>query len=426
MENSLRTTDKVQELQKKLYLKAKSDAKFRFYALYDKVCRRDVMQKAWARVKKNKGVAGIDAETIEDIENSGVEAFIKRLQEELQTKEYRPQQTKRVNIPKPDGKQRPLSIPTVKDRVVQSALKIIIEPIFEADFDDCSYGFRPKRSGQQAVEEVRKYLNYGYKQIIETDIEDCFGTIPHRELLNMIAKRIVDGKILWLIKMFLKAGTLEEKEPRTPKGGTPQGGVISPLLANIYLDNIDKGWKPISRTAHLIRYADDLVIMTKYKAQGYKIALDKIVRGLKLKLKYEKTRIVNAEEEPFDFLGYTFTRVISKRSRMMTTYYFASRKAERAIMAKIRKITNWQRPIKVEQVIKELKPALRGWVNYFRRSNSSKKFSKVRYYAAQKVRKFMRRRRQKAGYGYKEYPDEYLYGKLGLYNNYRVCWTKAS
>jgi len=423
--NALITTDKVQELQKKLYQRAKSNAKFRFYALYDKVYRKDVLNKAWAKVKANRGSAGVDAKTIESIETEGVDKLIARIQEELRTKSYRPQAVKRVYIPKPDGKQRLLSIPTVKDRIVQTALKMIIEPIFEADFEDCSYGFRPKRSAQQAAAEVRKYLNFGYKQVIETDIENCFGTIPHTELLNMTAKRIVDGKILWLIKLFLKAGVMEDRDIHKTDKGTPQGGVISPLLANIYLNNIDQGWKPISRTARLIRYADDLVIMTKYKAQGYKVKLEQIVKQMKLQLKEEKTRIVNADVQSFDFLGYTYARGISKKTQRITTYYFPSQKAEKAIRRRIRQITHWQRPVKVGQVVKELEPVLRGWVNYFKIANSAKKFGKIKFYTAQRIRKFMRKRRQKAGYGYKEYPDKYLYDKIGVYNNYRVCWAKA-
>ena len=264
LKSNLTTTDTVQELQGKLYQKAKSQLSFRFYALYDKVYRTDVLSKAWERVKDNKGASGVDGQTFEDIEAMGIGKFLNGIQQELKAKIYRPQPARRVYIPKPDGTKRPLSIPTIKDRVVQSALKLIIEPIFEADFEDCSYGFRPKRSARQAALEVRKLLNFGYKEVVETDIEDCFSSIPHRELLDMLAKRVVDGKILWLIKLFLEAGIMDGLERWTDIKGTPQGGVISPLLANIYLNNIDKGWKPLNNSARLIRYADDLVIMTKW------------------------------------------------------------------------------------------------------------------------------------------------------------------
>jgi len=427
LKSNLTTTDTVQELQGKLYQKAKSQLSFRFYALYDKVYRTDVLSKAWERVKDNKGASGVDGQTFEDIEAMGIGKFLNGIQQELKAKIYRPQPARRVYIPKPDGTKRPLSIPTIKDRVVQSALKLVIEPIFEADFEDCSYGFRPKRSAQQAALEVRKLLNFGYKEVVETDIEDCFSSIPHRELLDMLAKRVVDGKILWLIKLFLEAGIMDGLERWTDIKGTPQGGVISPLLANIYLNNIDKGWKPLNNSARLIRYADDLVIMTKYHSEETMAKLKEIVTHLKLRLKQGKTRILNAEDEPFDFLGFTFIKALKRGSKdKRIAYFYPSYKAENAIRRRIRQIVDYRRPVKVEQLVKELTPVLRGWVNYFRIANSSKKFGKVKFYVAQRIRKFMRRRRQKAGYGYKQYPDTFLYPKLGLYNDYRVCWAKAS
>ncbi len=208
--SSLTTPDKVQELQRKLYLKAKSEVNFRFYALYDKIYRKDVLIKAWEKVRANHGAPGINGVSIEDIEEKGVGVFLKGIQEELRGRRYRPSPARRVYIPKPDGRLRPLSIPTVRDRVIQMALKIIIEPIFEVDFEDNSYGYRPKRSAQQAVLQVRRYLNCGLTKVIDADLEDCFGSIPHRELLDMIAAKIVDGKVLHLLKLFLKAGIMEE------------------------------------------------------------------------------------------------------------------------------------------------------------------------------------------------------------------------
>ncbi len=426
MENNLTTTDTVQELQQKLYHKAKSNADFRFYALYDKLYRKDVLRKAWEKVKANKGAEGIDAVSFEDIEQEGIESFLQNIEVELREKIYCPQPLKRVYIPKPDGRLRPLSIPTIKDRVVQSALRIIVEPIFEADFEDCSYGFRANHSAQQAALEVRKLLNWGYTEIVETDIEDCFGSIPHRDLLNMIAKRIVDGKILWLVKLILKAGVATE-DNRISKDtkGTPQGGAVSPLLANIYLNNIDKGWKPISKTAHLIRYADDLLILSRYKVDGYKIKLEQMVSKLKLRLKPQKTRILDANQEGFDFLGFRFVRRISKKTNKLTTYYFPTPKAVKAIRQRIKQVVNYKRPQKAEIIAKELAPILRGWVNYFRIANSSKTFGKVRYYIVQRMRKFICRRGHRSGYGFKSYPEKYLYGALGLYNDYRISWMKA-
>ena len=425
MANSLKTTDRVQELQRKLYLKAKSNANFRFYALYDKIYRTDVLIKAWERVKANKGASGVDGMTFEEIEGFGVDNFLKGIQEELKTKTYRPKPARRVYIPKPDGSKRPLSIPTIKDRIVQTALKMVIEPIFEADFEDVSFGFRPKRSGQKAAWEVRNLLNCGYTEVIETDIEDCFGSIPHKELLDMVAKRVVDGKILWLIKLFLKAGVMDGKDRWVDDKGTPQGGVISPLLANIYLNSLDKGWKPLNQRARLIRYADDLVIMTRYHQEQAMTKLKELIHNLKLHLKKSKTRIVNAKEEPFDFLGFTFIKARSKYRNKITTYFYPSNKAENTLRRRIRKIVDYRRPVKVEQIIRELTPVLRGWVNYFGIGNSSRKFGKINFYVTQRIRKFMRRKRHKAGYGYKEYPDRYLYQNLGLYNDYRLKWMKA-
>jgi group II intron reverse transcriptase/maturase len=421
---TIQSQDSVQELQRKLHLKAKSEVNFRFYALYDKVYRGDFLKAAWKRVKENKGAGGIDGIEIEAVEKAGVEEFLKQIGEELRTQQYRPQALRRVYIPKADGSQRPLSIPTVKDRVVQTALKLVLEPIFEAGFEDNSYGFRNNRSTKQAAQEVVKYLNWGYTEVIETDIKDCFGTIPHKELLDAVARRVVDRRILGLIKMMLKAGAMEEGRVEKKDSGTPQGGVISPLLANIYLDALDKGWRPLNKAARLIRYADDIVVLSKYQTQGYKRRLEQIINGIKLELKAEKTRIINAREG-FDFLGFRFVRAKSRRTGKEASYCYPSQKSEGKIRERIRGITNYRRPVKVEEVVKELKPVIRGWVNYHRFSNASQKFGKIKWYIEQRVRKFMRRRRGESGYGYKEYPSEYLYRTLGLYNDYRVVWMNA-
>lgn len=424
MDDLISTISKVRELQRKLYLKAKSEPKFRFYALYDKVYRLDVLWESWLRVSKNEGAPGIDKQTISDIEQQGIETFIKDIQDELKTGTYRPTPVRRVYIPKPDGSKRPLGIPIVKDRVVQMALKIVVEPIFEADFEDESYGYRPKRSAQQAVKEIVKYLNYGYDKVIDGDLKDCFSSIPHRELLNMIATRIVDKRTLKLIKAFLKAGVMEKGLIQIDDKGTPQGGVISPLLANIYLDKLDKGWKPQSKYTRLIRYADDFVILVKDKVNWRYNRLKELIEKLKLKVNEKKTRIVSTYRESFDFLGYTFKK--KKNKGKYVAYFWPTKKAEKKIREKIKEVVNKRQVMPIEMVIPQLNAVIQGWVNYFKIGNSSTQFKRVRYYIEQRLRKFLMRRRHKVGFGYKEYIPDFLYRKLGLYANYYVSWTKAS
>ena len=308
----LTTPEQIQELQKKLYQKAKQDSEFRFYALYDKVYRKDIIEYAYHLVKANKGAPGIDGVTFEAIEGEGAERYLEQIAEELRNKTYKPMPVRRVYIPKPDGTKRPLGIPTIKDRVVQMAVKLVIEPIFEADFQDSSYGFRPGRDAHQAMNEVSLQLRCKNTQVIDADITKYFDTIPHDKLLKAVAKRIVDKNILKLIKMWLKAPIVEEEDgKRTYKGndkGTPQGGVISPLLANIYLNALDVAMK----MARLVRYADDLVVLCRYNVHKTFDRMADVLANLGLTLNPEKTRIIDATEEGFTFLGFTIQ--ISKES----------------------------------------------------------------------------------------------------------------
>jgi len=425
MRIELPTPDKVRELQKKLYLKSKAERKYHFYSLYDKVCRLDVLEESWRRVRTNRGAGGVDKETIETIEASGAEIFLVQLQKELIGKTYQSQAVKRVWIPKANGSQRPLGIPTVKDRVVQTAVKIMIEPIFEADFQDCSYGFRPNRSAHQAIKEVGKLLNCGLVNVIDADISDYFNNISHRKLLKLVAERITDGQILWLIKQWLECEVLEEGEIRRQITGTPQGGVISPLLANIYLNVLDRNWQrknyPIRNglNARLIRYADDLLILTNKSATLPLRLLGNELKQLGLELNSEKTKVISAEESTFSFLGFSFRKSLNLTKTKRVAYFFPSAKAQKAVRAKIREVAQ-NRPVKITEVIKKLNPILRGWVNYFRIGNSAGTFNKIRDYTAMKVRGFIRRRQVRDGYGWKRIASEFLYGNLGLYKDWRI------
>ena len=311
----LKTPEKIRELQRKLYRKAKQEKEYRFYLLYDKVYRTDILNHAYRLVRANKGAPGIDGETFERIEErgGGVEKYLEEIAEKLKRREYKPQAVRRVYIPKAGGGKRPLGIAVIKDRVVQMAVKIVIEPIFEADFQDNSYGFRPKRSAHQAVDDVKKHLFEGKIDVIDADISKYFDTIPHDKLMQLVAKRIVDKHVLRLIKMWLKAPIVEEREDgkKEYKGndkGTPQGGVISPLLANIYLNVLDTLWtvKKVQERmgARLVRYADDSVILCRGNAARILKGLKTVLNDLGLTLNEEKTRVMDAQQESFNFLGF--------------------------------------------------------------------------------------------------------------------------
>lgn len=410
---------KVQELQRGLYLKAKRKEALRFYSLYDKVYRWDILLEAWKRVRANKGCAGADGKMIEEIKEKGTEQFLKEIQKDLKEKKYRPQDIKRVYIPKPNGDKRPLGIPTVKDRVIQMAVKIVIEPIFEANFQDCSYGFRPKRSAHQALKKVKGLLNKGYIQVIDADLKSYFDTIPHNRLLKLIAKRIADRNILKLISLWLKASVVSEGAIlRNSITGTPQGGVISPLLANIYLNELDRIWQvryERKLNAHLIRYTDDFVILTPRQPEEILKTLQMIIKELNLNLNEEKTRILNMQKDKLTFLGFSFKKIYDRRKRTKYIICFPSAKAMRSIKNRVRELTSYRIPEKVEVIISRLNPVVRGWANYFIEGNSSKWFCKLRHYIENKVRRFLQKRKLRDGFGYKQYPHQYLYKELGLY-----------
>src|SRR5271157_3968371 len=315
---SLETPEKIRNLQRKLYCKAKAEPAFRFYILYDKICRDDVLRHAYALACANAGAPGVDGTTFEQIDASGVEAWLAGLREELVSKTYRPDPVRRVGIPKPGGGQRPLGIPTIRDRVVQSAAKIVLEPIFEADFEDRAYGYRPRRSAVDAVKETHRLICRGYTDVVDADLSKYFDTIPHSDLLKSVARRIVDRLVLQRIKLWLKA-PVEERDgdgKRRMSGGqhstcgTPQGGVVSPMLANVYMNRFLKYWRQTGRNAafhaHVVSYADDFVILSRGCAAEALAWTRRVMTRLGLTVNEAKTTVRDARQERFDFLGYSF------------------------------------------------------------------------------------------------------------------------
>ena len=425
----LPTPSSVQQLQRRLYHKSKAEAGYRFYTLWDKVCRRDVLEEAWRRVKANKGSGGIDGLSIQAIVKAGVETFLSSLQADLATGTYRPMPVRRVWIPKANGSKRPLGIPAVRDRVAQMAVKLVLEPILEADFRPCSYGFRPKRSAHGAVLEIVKFLNWGLVNVIDADIRDFFGQIPHDKLLRVVARRVADGPVLRVIRQWLSAGVMEEGRVRAEVMGTPQGGVISPLLANAYLNELDTRWEQAGYSsregwnAHLVRYADDLVVLTNKKPEQPLEALHRFLAELGLELHPDKTCLVHAEQGSFDFLGFNFRKVWNRGRTKRFTLFIPSRKAEASIRAKVRGLTRCWRTEKLGVVIQEINPVVRGWVNYFRLGNSTQSFQGIRRYIVQKTMRYLRRKQLRRGFGWKTLTSEVLYGHYGLFYDYKIAWA---
>ena len=307
---------KTRRLQRKLWTLAKQDKERRFHALYDRIYRWDILEEAWRRVRGKGGSGGVDGETIQGIESGGVELFLKGIERDLKEGGYRPSPVRRVMIPKPDGRKRPLGIPTIRDRVVQMATKLVIEPIFEADFQECSYGFRPRRSALGALERIRVTANGGRNVVLDADIKDYFGQIRQDQLLGLVERRITDRRVLKLLRQWLKAGVMEEGAYHETELGTPQGGVISPLLSNVYLNELDREWSEKHASwGELTRYADDLVVqsVSAKQAEVAKSKVAGIFRRLGLELHPEKTRIVDVREGGFDFLGHHLRKTPSYR-----------------------------------------------------------------------------------------------------------------
>ncbi|MCP3953330.1 MAG: group II intron reverse transcriptase/maturase [Desulfobacterales bacterium] len=428
----LSTPEKIRTLQRKLYIKAKQESGFRFYALYDKLMRADILSHAYGLVRANKGAPGIDGRTFGAIEaQEGKEQFLARLREELAHKTYRANAVRRVWIPKPDGSKRPLGIPTIRDRVVQAAVKIVIEPIFEADFCEHSYGFRPKRSAHDAVDAVAGALLKGQHHVIDADLSKYFDTIPHAKLVAAVAERISDGAVLGLIKQWLKAAVVEEDADgirrndgggKGSRRGTPQGGVISPLLANWYLHLLDRIWErhrmEVRYRARMVRYADDLVICCSKDVEAPMQVLRYVLDRLDLRLNESKTRIVDARDESFDFLGFCIHRRRSFKSKKLYPHVEPSKRSIQRIKDRTKQLTNRRRtPVPLYQLIGELNRTLCGWSNYFHYRNCTTVFSKVKMHVEERMRTQLRRRykvtsRARAN---QRFPGQVIHGRYGVF-----------
>src|SRR5215470_2747966 len=422
----------LQDLRKNLYVKAKAEPTWRFWGLYTHVCKMETLREAYEMAKKNDGAPGIDGVTFEAIEESGVESFLAQIREELITGTYQPMPVRKKEIPKDGGtKVRTLSIPSIRDRVVQGALKLILEPIFEADFQPGSYGYRPKQTIHEAINRVAQGIVEAKTKIIDLDLRAYFDTVQHSLLLDKVAKRIRDDQVMRLLKMILKA---------TGKKGVPQGGVISPVLSNLYLNEVDRMLERATKTTRFkqytavqyARFADDLVILVDaYRRHDWLVAavtkrLREEIGKLRVEINEEKSRIVDLRKgESFGFLGFDF-RLVRSLKGAWRPQYTPKLKKRTAILAKLREIFRRNKSQSVGKVIALINPILRGWVNYFAVGHSSRSFAFIQNWVEKKIRRHMMRAKKRKGFGWKRWSREWLYQVLGLFNDYRVRYYTPS
>jgi group II intron reverse transcriptase/maturase len=411
-----------------LHAKAKGDSKFRFYALYDKVYRADVLSLALRRCRDNGGQPGMDGQTFENIAKYGEQKWLEELAEELRTKTYQPQPVRRVYIPKPDGKQRPLGIPTIRDRVVQTALLMVLEPIFEADLQPEQFAYRAEHSALDAVQAVHRLLNTGYTEVVDADLSGYFDSIPHAELMQCVARRVSDKAVLHLIKLWLVA-PVEEKDARghvhrTTRNkdegrGSPQGAPISSLLANVYMRRFVLGWKTLGHEqrlqARIVNYADDFVICCRRTGQRADAAMREMMGRLKLTVNETKTKLCRVPHETFDFLGYTFGRCYSPKTGRAYIGTRPAKKKVRKLCESISEQTSRRFLSQdAEEVVGRLNRQLRGWANYFRLGPVSKAYRAVDCHVRERLRRWLCKKHKQPGPGFTRYPNAYLYQDLGL------------
>ena len=421
-----KTPISVQDLRRSLYVKAKAEPAWRFWGLYVHICKMETLQEAYWMAKKNNGAPGIDGVTFKAIEESGVESFLQQIRDELVSNTYRPMRARKKEIPKDGGKKvRVLSIPSIRDRVVQGALKLILEPIFEAEFQPGSYGYRPKRTAHQAVERVAKAIFQEKTRVLDLDLRAYFDNVQHYLLLKKVAQRIQDDDVMRLLKMILKA---------TGKKGVPQGGVISPVLSNLYLNEVDRMLeRAIQNTrrekytrVQYARFADDMVVLIDshprwdWLVRAVEKRLREELAKLKVEINDEKSKIVDlANGGGFTFLGFEYRRILG-RNKKWRPYYAPKLKKRTALLAKLKETFRENISQPVEQVILVINPILRGWVNYFAIGDSSDCFSFVRAWVEKKIRGHLMRARERSGFGWKRWSRKWLYAQLGLYADYRL------